>query len=61
MIQYNSDIQAQERDRTADLVLTKDVLCRLSYLGVLPSPLTYTPADFPCSAELLYRVDFCIT
>ena len=33
MIQHNSDIQAQERDRTADLVLTKDVLCRLSYLG----------------------------
>jgi hypothetical protein len=25
--------QAQERDRTADLVLTKDVLYRLSYLG----------------------------
>jgi hypothetical protein len=25
--------RAQERDRTADLVLTKDVLCRLSYLG----------------------------
>jgi hypothetical protein len=33
MIQHNSDIQAQERDRTADLVLTKDVLCQLSYLG----------------------------
>ena len=27
--------RAQERDRTADLVLTKDVLCRLSYLGLL--------------------------
>ena len=26
--------QAQERDRTADLVLTKDVLYRLSYLGI---------------------------
>ena len=26
--------KAQERDRTADLVLTKDVLYRLSYLGV---------------------------
>jgi hypothetical protein len=26
--------KAQERDRTADLILTKDVLCRLSYLGV---------------------------
>ena len=25
--------KAQERDRTADLVLTKDVLYRLSYLG----------------------------
>ena len=25
--------QAQERIRTADLVLTKDVLCHLSYLG----------------------------
>jgi hypothetical protein len=29
----NSD-KAQERDRTADLVLTKDVLYRLSYLGI---------------------------
>jgi hypothetical protein len=26
--------KAQERDRTADLVLTKDVLYQLSYLGV---------------------------
>jgi hypothetical protein len=26
--------KAQERDRTADLVLTKDVLYRLSYLGI---------------------------
>jgi hypothetical protein len=26
--------RAQERDRTADLVLTKDVLCQLSYLGL---------------------------
>jgi hypothetical protein len=26
--------KAQERDRTADLILTKDVLCRLSYLGI---------------------------
>jgi hypothetical protein len=25
---------AHERDRTADLVLTKDVLCRLSYMGI---------------------------
>ena len=27
---------AHERDRTADLVLTKDVLCRLSYVGNYP-------------------------
>lgn len=26
---------AYERDRTADLVLTKDVLCQLSYVGPL--------------------------
>ncbi len=26
---------AHERDRTADLVLTKDVLCRLSYVGAI--------------------------
>jgi hypothetical protein len=30
--------KAQERDRTADLVLTKDVLYRLSYLGVSRKP-----------------------
>jgi hypothetical protein len=27
-------LEAQERGRTADLVLTKDVLCQLSYLGI---------------------------
>jgi hypothetical protein len=26
---------AHERDRTADLILTKDVLCQLSYMGDL--------------------------
>ena len=30
--------KAQERDRTADLVLTKDVLYRLSYLGNSRNP-----------------------
>jgi hypothetical protein len=32
--------KAQERDRTADLVLTKDVLYRLSYLGTSRKPYT---------------------
>ena len=32
--------KAQERDRTADLVLTKDVLYRLSYLGILVDDLS---------------------
>ena len=32
-IRRHTSKQAQERDRTADLVLTKDVLYRLSYLG----------------------------
>ena len=35
MMRRPSTAKAQERDRTADLILTKDVLCRLSYLGIL--------------------------
>ena len=27
--------RAHDRDRTGDLILTKDVLCRLSYVSVL--------------------------
>ena len=38
-----SETGAHERDRTADLVLTKDVLYRLSYVGRLFKP---SPASF---------------
>ena len=34
LVLQHDDGKAQERDRTADLVLTKDVLYRLSYLGL---------------------------
>jgi hypothetical protein len=36
--------RAQERDRTADLVLTKDVLCQLSYLGPCPPTRPFSPS-----------------
>ncbi len=32
-----SEVGADDRDRTGDLVLTKDVLCQLSYIGLRPS------------------------
>ena len=31
------DSGADDRDRTGDLVLTKDVLCQLSYIGLRDS------------------------
>jgi hypothetical protein len=34
LVPKHDEGKAQERDRTADLVLTKDVLYRLSYLGI---------------------------
>src|SRR5215472_5687101 len=36
------DPGAHDRNRTGDLVLTKDVLCRLSYMGDKPSVCLYT-------------------
>ena len=34
---------AHDRDRTGDLVLTKDVLYRLSYVGTLQIPVELNP------------------
>ena len=48
--------KAQERDRTADLVLTKDVLYRLSYLGISVADLSISLiAPFePSSAAMCF-------
>jgi hypothetical protein len=41
---------AHDQDRTGDLVLTKDALYRLSYVGWVPA-FAKASADKPCSAD----------
>ena len=50
--------KAQERDRTADLVLTKDVLYRLSYLGISVDGYCSTPGAHcePATGHLLSAI-----
>ena len=40
-----SNLGAHDRNRTGDLVLTKDVLYRLSYVGLSQTSLTAPPPD----------------
>jgi hypothetical protein len=44
--QISNNAGADDRDRTGDLVLTKDVLCQLSYIG-LPAPGRLRPGAKP--------------
>jgi hypothetical protein len=48
-----SETGAHERDRTADLVLTKDVLYQLSYVSVLERVAGIEPAPSAWKAEVL--------
>ena len=50
-----AEVGADDRARTGDLVLTKDVLCQLSYIGVTTLPDDYARSSFRTTRDLLER------
>src|SRR4051812_21707842 len=43
---YHQLLRANDQDRTGDLILTMDVLYRLSYIGILSPLLLYRPDNY---------------
>ena len=58
-LRYTSNNGANEETRTLDLLITNQLLCRLSYIGVLFTWDEPTPRDYS-TADLICHYPFCL-